>query len=133
MPRTVDPALRMMYERMNPNVCEFVEISQPDVGQVLRRWVDQFSVNPPRLSETPGSTTQSSPGGGMMLKATPSQVASFYTGALVRIPLDVPAQSRIIRGVGWQLDSALKPLRLKRVTAKISVTTPTITNLELQI
>jgi hypothetical protein len=132
-PRLVDPALRPMYERMNPYVQEIVEVAQPDVGKVLRRWDDQFSVNPPRVSETPGSTTQASPGGGLMLKATPGNIVSLYTDALIRIPLDVPDQSRILRGVGWTLHESLKPLRLKRVTVKISATTLTITNLELQI
>jgi hypothetical protein len=79
MPRTIDPLLRQMYERANPNVCEFVEIAQPDVGQVLaplgRPVLDESAA---RLGDTSG-TTQQSPGGGLMLKATTAQIASIYT------------------------------------------------------
>lgn len=136
MPRTVDPTLRQMYERMNPNVCEFVEIAQPDVGQVLRRWTDQFSVNPPRLSETPAATTQQSPGGGMMLKGTLTNIASMYhddAGGI--ITLDIPDTSRIIRGVGWTVAATLKPLRIRRFTAKVKSLggIPGAAYLELQI
>jgi hypothetical protein len=135
MPRTVDPILRQMYERVNPNVCEFVEVTQPDVGQVLRRWTDQLGPSTPRISETPASTTQSSPGGGLMLKATPTQIANFYTLSGTRIFLEVPDQSRIIEGVGWSLPSAadFRPLRLKSVKVSLHVTSVQVTQFELQI
>lgn len=135
MPRTVDLRLRQLYERVNPNVCEFVEVTQPDVGQVLRRWADQFSTNPPRVSETPASTTQSAPGGGLMLKATPTQIASFYTASGSTINLQVPDQSRVIEGVGWSLPSAadFRPLRLKSVQVSLHVTDVQVTQFELQI
>lgn len=135
MPRTIEPTLRMMYERANPNYAEFVEIAQPDVGQVLRRWTDQFGPGAAaRISETPASTTQPSPGGGLMLKATTAQIASIYTATATNIPLSVPDQSRILRGVAWKLDPGLKPLRIRSVTARMHVGTgPNVTYLELQI
>jgi hypothetical protein len=135
MPRTVRPLLRQLYERLNPNVCEFVEVAQPDVGQVLRRWTDQLGPSTPRVSETPVSTTQSSPGGGLMLKATPTQLANFYTLSGTRIFLEVPDQSRIIEGVGWSLPSAadFRPVRLKSVKVSLHVTSVQVTQFELQI
>lgn len=135
MPRTVDPTLRMMYERVNPYVQEFVEIATPDTGQVLRRWTDQLSVNPPRLSETPASTTQPSPGGGIMLKATLANLATLNTDNAAGITLDIPDTSRFIRGVGWTLPSDWKPTRIRRFSAKIKNFSSFLANpiFELQI
>lgn len=136
MPRTVDPALRQLYERENPYVQEYVEIAVPDTGQVLRRWDDQLSVNPPRLSETPASTTQKSPGGGIMLQATAANLVSLNNdNAGGVITLDIPDTSRIVRGVGWAIPGNWKPTRLRRFSAKIKNVSgfPLVPVLELQI
>ena len=135
MPRVVQPPLRQMYERANPSVQEIVEVSRPDVGLVLRRWTDQFSASPPRVSESPASTTQASPNGGLQLKASLTNLVTMHNDDGINQALGTPSLGTVLRGVGWRLDDALKPVRLRRFTAKLHVqgTLGSGTDFELQV
>jgi hypothetical protein len=135
MPRTIDPQLRVMYERANPYTRDIVEVSAPDVGLVLRRWTDQFSVNPPRVSESPGGSSQQSPSGALSLTRSAQVLANMYTdNASEPYKFGLPDTAHIIKGVGWQLADALEPVRLRKFTAKIkSLGTLHNTDFELQI
>lgn len=137
MPRTMDALLRQVHERANPQTRIIAEVSAPDAGQVLRRWTDQFSVNPPRLSESPGGSSVNTPSGALTLTAADLLLASKYTaGGDYNLPVgDV---SKVLRGVAWTPDATMGRVMLRSFVARIKRISllgifPSTIDLQLQI
>jgi hypothetical protein len=119
MPRTLDPVLRRMHERANPNISEILEMSAPDSGQVLRRWFDQWSTTPPKVSESPANTIGPSGSGALTLKTTPVTLASRFGTAGTPLSLVRPDHGRYLRGVGWTLATDFEGATLEKFSAKV--------------
>jgi hypothetical protein len=142
MPRTLHPDLRDCLERANPYTELRVEISEPDVGQVLRR-DDQFlhltSATPPGalVSMTPAASLASSARGALILAPSTAALASF-TGTSSSYDFDPREATGITRmkGVSWTLDPAFVRATIKNIQVKIArqiVTGITDTDIECQI
>src|SRR5690349_439439 len=114
MPRTLDPLLRQALERSNPNVGIYAEITAPDVGLVLRRWEDQFSTNPPRVSESPAASSASTPSGALTIaqSASPTPIAQ-RTANNSEEPVDGDVTKVIGPALMWTPDPSLKPVTLR--------------------
>jgi hypothetical protein len=123
MPRTLDPMLRQALERSNPNVGIYAEITAPDVGLVLRRWEDQFSVNPPRVSESPAASSISTPSGGLTIaqSASPTAIAQ-RTANNAQIGVTSDEVKVIGPALMWTPDQGLKPVTLRRFIAHVKKT-----------
>lgn len=114
MPRTVHPLLRDCYERANPYTEYHVEVSEPDVGKIIRR-ADEF-VTP--VSMTPASSLAAAARGALTLAPSTAALASF-TGNQSSYDLNGEDAQRRIKGVSWTLDPAFTRATLKTVQAKV--------------
>lgn len=114
MPRAISPVLRDCYERANPYTEYRVELSEPDVGQILRR-ADQF-VAP--VSMTPAGSLAAAARGALTLAPSTVALASF-AGAQSTYDLNGEDAQRRLKGLSWSLDPAFKRATLKTVQATI--------------
>jgi hypothetical protein len=118
MPRTMDPVLLALMDCADPDVCLMAEVSAPDMSRVLRRWDDQFSAAPYRVSETPAATTASTFSGGMTLTSTDVALVSLFNSN-ASDGLDVPDISRVVRGVAWTPAAGMSRVLLRQFVARL--------------
>lgn len=119
MPRTLDPALAMVLDRANPDVCHFVEVNAPDVGQVLRRGADQFLAAPYLVSQTPPGSITADSSGALSIASTAATLANFPAADDGSVALPKPTPSTSLRGLAWQVDPAFGKAILRTFTALI--------------
>lgn len=137
MPRTLDPDLLDCLRRENPYTEYRIEISQPDVGNILRR-NDQFTQAPSLVSMTPANSLAASARGALVLSPTLAALQSF---AGVTGSFDLNAEdrdgTRRYKGMGWTVDPAFSRVTLKGVLAKVErvlwAGTPFDTDFECQV
>lgn len=121
MPRAMDPRLVMAHERANPATCYMVDVSVPNVGQVLRRAADQFLQSPPKFSETPASSLNADPAGALTLNSTSATLANFPTADdFTTTHIDAAGLTEDhVRGLCWTVDPAFGVAKLRSVTVRI--------------
>src|SRR4051812_32229211 len=117
MPRPIDRDLRDCLERANPYTEYRIEISQPDVSQVLRR-VDQFTQAPSLVSMTPAASLAASARGALILAPTLTALQSF-AGVLSSYDLNGENAQRRVKGLAWTMDKAFSRCTLKSIQAKV--------------
>lgn len=117
MPRPIDKDLRDCLERANPYTEYRIEISQPDVSQVLRR-TDQFTQAPSLVSMTPANSLAASARGALILAPAVGALASF-PGVLSSYDLNGESPQRRVKGVAWTMDKAFSRVTLKSIQAKV--------------
>lgn len=117
MPRPIDNDLRDCLERANPYTEYRIEISQPDVSQVLRR-ADQFTQAPSLVSMTPAASLAVAPRGALILAPSTAAVASF-PGVLSSYDLNGESPQRRVKGVAWTMDKGFSRVTLKSIQAKV--------------
>jgi hypothetical protein len=119
MPRALDEDLRQCLERANPYTEYRIEISEPDVGQVLRRQ-DQFLSAPSLVSQSPANSLAASARGGLILAPTTAALAT-YAGVAGSYDLNPADQSGQLsyKGLSWTIDAAFSRATLKSVLAKV--------------
>jgi hypothetical protein len=117
MPRAVDKDLRDCLERANPYTEYRIEISQPDVSQVLRR-TDQFTQAPSLVSMTPAASLAASARGALILAPTVGALQTF-AGILGNYDLNGENAQRRVKGMAWTMDKAFSRCTLKSIQAKV--------------
>lgn len=118
MPRTLSPELRDCLDRANPYTEYRIEISEPDVGKVLRRQ-DEFTQAPALVSLTPALSLSASARGGLILSPTSSALAT-YAGVLGSFDLNLGDTPDLrYKGLSWTLDQAFVRATLKSIVAKV--------------
>lgn len=114
--------LRACYERANPRVYRYVELSTPDVGVILRRASDQFFTTPPLVagSMVPAGSLSAQPAGGLHLTPTVVNIATVNEsdingGTDVRpFPLELHR-----KGMGWTPNPAFVRGTLRSFSARV--------------
>lgn len=117
MPRAIDKDLRDCFERANPYTEFRIEISEPDVGQVLRR-TDQFTQAPSLVSMAPAASLAAAARGALILAPATAALQSF-AGVLSSYDLNGESPARRVKGVAWTMDKAFSRCTLKSITAKV--------------
>lgn len=117
MPDIIDRDLLDCLERANPYTEYRIEISEPDVGQVLRRQ-DQFLQAPALVSQLPANSLAASARGSLILAPSALALATF-AGTQGFFDLNTEDPNRRIKGLSWSLDPAFSRVTLKSIQAKV--------------
>lgn len=112
MPRTVAKDLLVCYRRANPITQTRVEVSAPDLENVLRR-ADQFA------NSTPAAAFATGAAGGAEIPSTSSTLANFpNTSGFYNLAIEDP--QRRLKGMAWTLDPAFVRAKLRTFTAYVA-------------
>lgn len=119
MPRELHPDLRDCLERANPYTEYRIEISEPDVGQVLRR-PDQFLSAPSLVSMSPANSLSASAQGALILTPSDVPLVNFAgTQSFFDLNFDDASGSTRFKGLSWTMDKAFSQCTLMSFKAKI--------------
>lgn len=121
--RYIDPDLKDFLRREDSYTELAVEVTAPDVGQVLRRATDQFFTAPPLVTPTPLTTLVQAARGGLQLAPTTATLATAATGTdATTFALNQDAPSTRLKGLLWTLDRAFTQAALRSFQATIQRT-----------
>jgi hypothetical protein len=118
--RYVDPDLLDCLRRPDSYTEYAVEVSAPDVGQVLRRANDQFLTDPPGVPGTQTGAFAQAATGGLQLATTPVQIVAFGTGASPgEISVGPDNEQRQLKGLAWKVDPTFARAVARTFTARL--------------
>jgi len=120
MPRTLDPDLLDCLRREDSYTELAVEIAAPDVGQVLRRAVDQLLVSPPIVAGTQVGTMAQTASGGVGIAATSAALATHAGSDATQFDLNREDDTTRVKGLLWTVDPAFVRARLRTVRATVT-------------
>lgn len=117
MPKQMSYDLEDCLRRPNPYVEIVTEISQPDVGQVLRR-PDQFTTTPPLVAGSIIGGISGAPAGGVEMAPGTATLAAF-AGEQSFYDLNKEDPQRRKKGLSWDVDKNFVRGVLRSFTARV--------------